>query len=280
MISLAKLETLPRTLRLRKAAKLIEEAEFRAAGQGEALAGDYWAELLGMFRGDPLFSPAESAALGETEALLRGLPPEQPGGPGQASAQTRLRRALTLARYILLAKTGWVPADWDQLDLEGRLDPQKRRSFPGVGIYLEDLRSPFNVGAIFRTAESFGVEKMYLSPLCADPLHPRAVRTAMGCVAILPWERLSGGLTPAAGPFFALETGGRGIKDFPFPSRGTMIAGSEELGVSPPALALADSSLGRLSIPTYGAKGSLNVSVAFGIAMQAWAAALAEKQPI
>ncbi|MDR0452456.1 MAG: TrmH family RNA methyltransferase, partial [Treponema sp.] len=37
---------------------------------------------------------------------------------------------------------------------------------------------------------------------------------------------------------------------------------------------LADSSLGRLSIPVYGAKGSLNVSVAFGIALHAWAAAL------
>ncbi|MDR0589092.1 MAG: TrmH family RNA methyltransferase, partial [Spirochaetaceae bacterium] len=159
-----------------------------------------------------------------------------------------------------------------------RLDPQKRRSFPGVGIYLEDIRSPFNVGAIFRTAESFGAEKLYLSPLCADPLHPRAARTAMGCVAILPWERLSAGLDAAlAGPCFALETGGRALKNFPFPPRGVMILGSEELGVSPPALALADSSLGRLSIPTWGAKGSLNVSVAFGIAMQAWAAALAEK---
>jgi TrmH family RNA methyltransferase len=100
----------------------------------------------------------------------------------------------------------------------------------------------------------------------------------MGCVAILPWERLSAGLDAAlAGPCFALETGGRALKNFPFPPRGVMILGSEELGVSPPALALADSSLGRLSIPTWGAKGSLNVSVAFGIAMQAWAAALAEK---
>ncbi|GHU63326.1 hypothetical protein FACS189445_6570 [Spirochaetia bacterium] len=56
-----------------------------------------------------------------------------------------------------------------------------------------------------------------------------------------------------------------------------MILGSEELGVSPQALAAADASLGRLSIPTYGAKGSLNVSVAFGIALQAWAAVLAKK---
>ena len=260
MIPLTKLEKLPRTLRLRKAAKLIEEAEYRAGGaSGPERA--YWAELLGMFRGDPLFSPAETAALTDAEALLRDLSPRVPPADPPEGDQARVRRALTMARYILLAKTGRFPADWDQVDPEGRLDPQKRRSFPGVGIYLEDIRSPFNVGAIFRTAESFGAEKLYLSPLCADPLHPRAVRTAMGCVAILPWERLSPGLgagsdAALAGPCFALETGGRALKNFPFPPRGIMILGSEELGVSPPALALADSSLGRLSIPTWGAKGA------------------------
>jgi TrmH family RNA methyltransferase len=105
----------------------------------------------------------------------------------------------------------------------------------------------------------------------------------MGCVEILPWERLVFPAAPAdaeaahtlsrmlPGPIFALETGGTPIARFPFPSRGVLIAGSEELGVSPGALAAADASLGRLSIPTRGAKGSLNVSVAFGIAMAAWA---------
>jgi TrmH family RNA methyltransferase len=146
-------------------------------------------------------------------------------------------------------------------------------------VYLEDIRSPFNVGAMFRTAESFGAEKILLSPLCADPRHPRAERSAMGCVDLLPWERrdlfaddaATGDAPPPAAPLFALETGGTPLDDFPFPRRGLMIVGSEELGVSPAALAAADASLGRVSIPSYGAKGSLNVSVAFGIVMRAWA---------
>ncbi len=46
--------------------------------------------------------------------------------------------------------------------------------------------------------------------------------------------------------------------------------GSEELGLSPEALRLADASAGRVSIPLAGAKRSLNVSVAFGILMHAW----------
>jgi TrmH family RNA methyltransferase len=144
---------------------------------------------------------------------------------------------------------------------------------------------------MFRTAESFGAEKLFLSPLCADPLHPRAERSAMGCVQVLPWERLaaepfvceeaqgqpcrvSPGMTaglPAELPLFALETGGIPLAEFPFPARGLMIVGSEELGVSPRALAAADASLGRITIPCFGAKGSLNASVAFGIAMQKWA---------
>jgi TrmH family RNA methyltransferase len=147
-------------------------------------------------------------------------------------------------------------------------------------VYLEDIRSPFNVGAMFRAAESFGVEKLWLSPLCADPRHRRALRTAMGCVDVLPWERAE--LPDAPGPrgqaeerCFALETGGVDIADFAFPSGGILIAGSEELGVSPGALERADASLGRLSLRTWGAKGSLNVSVAFGIALQRWAEALA-----
>ncbi|MDR1108078.1 MAG: TrmH family RNA methyltransferase, partial [Spirochaetaceae bacterium] len=275
MISPDKLKKLPRSLRFRKIAKLLEEVECRSGGGIGFSASEkaHWGEILGMLREDPRFSPAKAAALVEAEARLRDLPPDRPrpGTPGQDP----FRRSLNAVRYILLAETGRFPADWDLVDPEGRLDPQKRRSFPGVGVYLEDIRAPFNVGAIFRTAESFGAEKLYLSPLCADPLHPRAERTAMGCVSILPWERLSGGLTDGdgpAGPFFALETGGRALRDFPFPLRGVMILGSEELGVSPEALARADRSLGRLSIPTYGVKGSLNVSVAFGIAMHAWAA--------
>jgi TrmH family RNA methyltransferase len=195
----------------------------------------------------------------------------------QPDSAAAVRRALNTVRHLLLAETGRSPADWDFIDDLGRLDPARRRPFPGMAVYLEDIRSPFNVGAMFRTAESFGAEKILLSPFCADPRHPRAARSAMGCVEALPWERRELFVEPQdenPGPVFALETGGVPLGKFPFPPQGLLIAGSEELGVSPRALAAADASLGRVSIPCYGAKGSLNVSVAFGIVMQAWAEAL------
>jgi TrmH family RNA methyltransferase len=281
MIPLEKLAKLNRSQKLRKAAKLVGEAECRFAVSCRLLAGEaeYLSGLLELLVAAGGFSPAATAVLESAQASL-------------VSAETNegeLRRALNTVHHLLLAETGRFKADWDFIEAGGALDPSKRRPFPGMQAYLEDIRSPFNVGAMFRAAESFGAEKLWLSPLCADPRHKRAERTAMGCVDVLPWERLSGDPFDGSGesevsaspfsdlPLFALETGGIPLADFPFPPRGILIAGSEELGVSPRSLAAADASLGRVSIPAYGAKGSLNVSVAFGIVMQAWASRLAKR---
>ncbi|GHV24487.1 RNA methyltransferase [Spirochaetia bacterium] len=277
MIPLHKLAQLPRPQRLRKIAKTFAGAELRLfAGNfvvNKELA--YLTDTLQLLTGDDAFPSAARQSLSAALICLQTAPDDA----------ASIRRAINTVRHILLTATGRQTADWDFIDAGGDLDPLKRRPFPGMRVYLEDIRSPFNVGAMFRAAESFGVEKLYLSPLCADPNHPRAKRTAMGCTDILPWERLaveSTGLPlqfPQAlstTPVFALETGGINIARFPFPKQAVMIVGSEELGVSPQALVAADASLGRLSIPTYGAKGSLNASVAFGIALQAWAAACTE----
>ncbi|MDR1177963.1 MAG: TrmH family RNA methyltransferase [Spirochaetaceae bacterium] len=277
MISLSKLERLPRHQRLRKILKMIclaEEKRLRvsdAPGKNEA-AHD--TELVELLIRDPDFSPAAASALREAQSALR----EAETAPGEDGGSPA-RRALNTVRHILLAETGRQAADWDFLDTGGKLDPAKRRVFPGMLIYLEDIRSPFNVGAIFRSAESFGVEKIILSPLCADPEHVRARRSGMGCVDLVAWQR--SGLDPLTElastglPVFALESGGAAPGKFAFPKQGIMLTGSEELGLSGRALDMAGASLGRLTIPTYGAKGSLNVAVAASIALQVWAETLA-----
>jgi TrmH family RNA methyltransferase len=139
--------------------------------------------------------------------------------------------------------------------------------YPGVRAYLEDIRSPFNVGSIFRSADAFGVSELLVSGFTADPAHPRAIRSAMGATEVVPWRR--GGLESLAldGEAFALELRGEPIDSFTFPERGMVVIGSEELGVSPEAMALCRRTV---SIPMLGAKGSLNVGVAFGVLMSAW----------
>ena len=137
-----------------------------------------------------------------------------------------------------------------------------------MAVYAEDIRSPFNIGSIFRTAEAMGCEQVYISPLCIDPSHPRAVRSGMGCIETMGWTRCPLDELPRDRPVFVLETGGTPINEFDFPEQGIVIIGSEELGVSPEALRRADG--GCVSIPMTGLKASLNVGVAFGILMQAW----------
>jgi len=276
MIAIFKLEKLHRAHRLRKIASVFAAAE-RALVSGRPLGSgelNYFSDLARLLSRDAAFAPEALEIFDEAAIAFARVAP----------AETQ-RRALNRARHLLLAETGIAQADWDFIDGEGRLDSARRRIFPGMLVYLDDVRSPFNVGSMFRSAESFGAEKIFLSPFCADPNHARARRSAMGCAEILPWERAApfgdaGDLEPwAQGPVFALETGGAPLSEFPFPRAGLLIAGSEELGVSPEALAASDASLGRVSIPCHGAKGSLNVSVAFGIVMQAWAAALAGPRP-
>lgn len=210
-----------------------------------------------------------------------GLEPSVRAAAEACYAQGAGLRDLNRLRHGLLDALGAPRAEWDLILRDrrtgaGNLEPEGRRVHPGMRAYLEDIRSPFNLGSIFRTAEAFGLERLILSPGCAEPEHPRARRSAMGCEGIVAWERLDEAgarerLSAAEG-IFALETGGTPLDDFAFPERGLCLVGSEELGLSPEALAACAER--RVSIPMGGSKASLNVGVAFGIIMGAWASFL------
>ena len=217
-----------------------------------------------------------------TKFLLKDpkLPPQAATELSQLLEQEPLDelRLCNCARNHLLAIIGTFPAEWD-LVIAPHAPPvnadgttKQRDFFPGVAVYAEDIRSPFNIGSIFRTAEAMGAEKVYISPCCVDPEQPRAVRSGMGCIETLGWTRASLDELPRNIPVFALETGGTDINEFKFPKQGICIIGSEELGVSPEALKRAD--YGRVTIPMKGLKASLNVGVAFGILMQKWVESL------
>jgi TrmH family RNA methyltransferase len=263
MIPIEKLAKLSPRHRMRKAALVLGEIErdLMRGGEGAGVDVDYARRLGGLLAAEGAFA----TALGDTataEAAARAL--AQAPTAGEA-----LLRAVDALRHALLAATGQAPADWDLIDPHSGLpDRASRRVRPGLRVYVEDLRSPFNVGSLFRSADAFGVEEIILSPLAADPRHPRSRRSAMGAVELVPWRRC--GLEALVGPdpVFALELGGCSPGSFRFPKRGIVVVGSEELGVS--AEALGRCTLGKVSIPMAGAKGSLNASVAFGILMYAW----------
>ena len=188
------------------------------------------------------------------------------------------KRICNLARNALLNIIGTFPAEWDLIiapHKQEKISVEERNFFKDVCVYAEDIRSPFNLGSIFRTAEGLGCDKVFISPQCVDPSQPKAIRSGMGCIETIGYTRCSLDQLPQDLPVFVLETGGTPIQDFKFPEKGIVIIGSEELGVSPEALKRA--TYGTVTIPMTGLKASLNIGVAFGILMQAWVQSLQKK---
>ncbi len=248
MFTEKKFKSLEPQLRCRKAARILHDAE-SALRRGEAVDTTYLTMIL-------------RTALEEPELRLEN------------TDQGIFFRSINSYKYKVMAKGNIQVADWD-MALDTDIPVAERKVLP-ISVYLEDIRSPFNVGSIFRSAESFCFSQVLLSPDTPTPDQSRARRSAMGTDAILPWSTMAK-KELADKPVFALETGGTPIDEFDFPKEGIMILGSEETGVSPELLAMAQESLGIVSIPIYGIKRSVNVGVAFGIAAQAWAASLLKR---
>ena len=190
----------------------------------------------------------------------------------ELSAGDTLAFRLEDVSQALLSKLGAEPSDWDFKTADGSLDPSRRVVQDKV-LVLDRIRSPYNVGAIFRSAEAFGISRIILVEGTASPEHVRALRTSRGTTTVVPWTFMPEsevvsflhGYDPAC--VIALELGGTSINEFAFPSRGVAVLGSEEFGISPEVLSCCGS---RVTIPMGGSKGSLNVSVAAGILLQRW----------
>lgn len=265
MITVQKLKTLPRKTRLRKIITLVQDMEYKAAfgKEGTPVDGVYLLRLIELLEEETKLPPWLLGKLSAGKIFL--------SENGVDFRETeRVRRLCNDIRTGLQQYFNIEPADWDFIEpADGHLAPRDRKVLP-FRVFLEDLRSPFNVGSIFRTAESFGAELIVLTPSVPTPEHKRVRRTAMGCTDIVPWEQREINFQHDGENLFVLETGGTDIGEFPFPKAGSVLIGSEELGISPDAATAADGSLGRVSIKTGGVKGSLNVSVAFGILMHRW----------
>ena len=141
---------------------------------------------------------------------------------------------------------------------------------------LDNIRSAFNVGGIFRTADGVGVEHLYLCGITPVPgVHPALAKTALGAENTVPWSSHNNALSVAENlreqgvTLLAVE---RTPESIPiqdcslsrFDDRKiALILGHERAGVDPGLLALTDA---VIALPMVGGKASLNVAVAFGVA--------------
>jgi 23S rRNA (guanosine2251-2'-O)-methyltransferase len=141
---------------------------------------------------------------------------------------------------------------------------------------LDNIRSAWNVGAIFRTADGLGVQKLHLCGITPTPENPSVGKTALGADKSIPWTYARNALDAAeklkaeGTHLWALEQAERAV---PVTDRWTaadksiaLIVGNEVTGVDPGLLELCER---IVYIPMQGKKRSLNVEVAFGVAVSA-----------
>ena len=137
-------------------------------------------------------------------------------------------------------------------------------------VVLNNIRSLYNVGSIFRTADGVGIEKLWLCGITGHPPDPKISKTALGAENTVPWEHswnidtVLKELKKRHYQIVFLEQMDRSIpyQNFEPKSPVCLVLGNEISGVSEETLSLCDAAI---EIEMAGLKNSLNVTVAFGI---------------
>ncbi len=139
-----------------------------------------------------------------------------------------------------------------------------------VSILLHDVRSLYNVGAFFRSADAAGCGKLYLSGITGRPPHSGIAKTALGAEETVPWEHhadpapLILHLRQQGHEIAAVETSvhARDLYDWQPRFPVCVLFGHEVDGLAAPLLASCDT---HVRIPMLGRKHSLNVATAGGV---------------
>ena len=142
-------------------------------------------------------------------------------------------------------------------------------------LILDNIRSLYNVGAIFRIADGAGIDKIYLGGISGwqkNGLNPKLKKTALGAEESVAWGhhwqiwRIIDELKKDGFQIVALEQTAKSINYLKFKPKFplALIIGNEKRGVSPGLLKRADK---IIELPMSGKKESLNVAVAAGIAI-------------
>lgn len=150
-------------------------------------------------------------------------------------------------------------------------EAQEQYTFPVV-IVLDNVRSMHNVGSVFRTADSFGLQEIVLCGFTPAPPHREIHKTALGATETVKWqyaEHINDALKELKNKGYkiiAAEQVHNSISletlNMQSHEKVAIIFGNEVEGVSEQALSFCDA---VVEIPQFGAKHSLNISVSVGI---------------
>lgn len=158
----------------------------------------------------------------------------------------------------------------------GRLSVDEFKKAPRipVAIVLDNVRSQFNIGAAFRTADAFAAEKIYLCGICATPPTAEIHKSALGAEFSVEWEHFKetaeaiGKLKANGYTIVSVEQAEHSISlenlQLPLPQKYALVFGNEVNGVQQQIVDMSDA---VIEIPQYGTKHSINVSVSIGIVL-------------
>ena len=141
-------------------------------------------------------------------------------------------------------------------------------------VVLDNVRSQHNIGAVFRTADAFRLQGVWLCGICCCPPNNEIHKTALGAELTVDWRYFEHTLDAVRAlqedgyTVFAIEQahGSTLLHDMQLPKnqKTAIIMGHEVFGVQQEVV---DAANGCIEIPQYGTKHSLNVSVTAGIVM-------------
>ena len=139
-------------------------------------------------------------------------------------------------------------------------------------LILDNVRSLNNIGSVFRTADAFLIEKIFLCGITATPPHKDIHKTALGATENVVWEYAKNTLDivhllqQKGVSVWAVEQADKATKLHHFTPKNkkkyALVLGNEVQGVSQNVVTACD---GVIEIPQFGTKHSLNISVATGI---------------
>lgn len=156
----------------------------------------------------------------------------------------------------------------------GRVSAEEYKELPesGIVVVLDNIRSAHNVGSVFRTADSFKIDKVWLCGICAVPPSAEIHKSALGAEDSVAWEHVSDTMDAVNRlkeegyiVVSAEQTVGSVMLDTFVPEKGkkyAVVFGNEVAGVRQDVVNASDFCL---EIPQYGTKHSLNVSVSAGV---------------
>lgn len=182
---------------------------------------------------------------------------------------------------ISVKSTRWCPICKSKLEIDCKYSESSpvsenqnpQHSFKTINLFLDNIRSAYNVGSILRTTDGFNIKHLFFSGITPTPDNPKVIKTSLGAETSVKWSSHNNGLNLATKlkneGFYLIglenckgSTPITSIENNKWKNSVVLIIGNEIAGIDPKIREICND---LVHIPMVGKKSSFNVTIAFGI---------------